>query len=111
MPERVRGVVIDKSGSSVAGDRLFLLGFRTQGQARAFTFNFRHDTSVVKVATRLRSGGDFTVQLPPGLWYVACWDDPAQASNGYFNLPVAADNDVFTVRALAPGSAGIIVGF
>src|SRR5262249_4789226 len=111
MPQRVRGVVIDRSGTSVAGDRLFLLGFRTEGQARTFNFDFRHDTSVVKMATTLRRGGSFTAQLPPGLWYIACWDDPTQASHGYFNLPLAGDNDVFTVRALAPGSAGIIVGY
>lgn len=109
--EPVHGTVVTSRGISSAGDRLFLLGFSSERDARAFTFDFNHDASVVKVATTLDAASAFTVRLPPGLWYVACWDDPTLAFNDNFNAPLAAGNDAFYVSPLTPTDGVTIAGY
>jgi hypothetical protein len=111
IPQLVTGSVSDARGVSVAGDRLFFLAFATPGQARGFNFDFNHDTSVFKVATTIGSGGTFAARLQPGYWYVACWDDPTLAFNGYFNAPLAPGNEAFTVHPFTPLAIGDILGY
>lgn len=111
IPQLVTGGVADVSGVSVAGDRLFFLAFTNAGQAQSFHFDFRHDTSAFKIATTIRSGGAFAVRLPPGYWYVACWDDPSMAFNYYFNAPLAAGNDAFAVQPFTSTYVGVILGY
>jgi tetratricopeptide (TPR) repeat protein len=113
VPEPVDGRIVDYSGASVNGDRLFLLAFSSEAQARGFQYNFAEDTSAFKVATTLGAGGSFTALLPPGYWYVAIWEDATQASYGYLNETIdwQHGNDAFTVRPFTPSSAGTIVGF
>jgi hypothetical protein len=111
VPEPVTGSVVDASGGSVSGDLLFFLAFSSQSAAEGFGFDFAHDTSLFKVATRLGAGGSFAVRLEPGYWYVPVWDDPNWASNNYFNAPENSANGAFTVESFTSESIGTIVGF
>jgi tetratricopeptide (TPR) repeat protein len=110
-PEPVSGVVRDVSGAPVDGDRLYFLAFTSQTGAESFRYDFRSDTSVFKVRTVIGGGGAFSVRLPPNYWYIPAWDDTSQVANNYFNAPISDSNDAFTVQAVTPGSAGVIVGF
>lgn len=111
IPQPVTGSVADARGVSVAGDLLFFLAFTSAGPAQRFNFDFGHDTSAFKVATAIGPGGAFSVRLPPGYWYVACWDDPTMAFNSYFNAPLASGNDAFAVQPFTPTNVGLILGY
>lgn len=110
-PEPVSGTVVTSRGVSAAGDRLFLLGFSSERDARAFKFDFSRDTSIVKVATTLGTAGAFTVRLQPGLWYVVCWNDATLAFNDDFNAPIAPGNDTFYVASLTPKDGVTVTGY
>jgi hypothetical protein len=51
------------------------------------------------------------VRLPPGYWYIACWDDPSQTSYNRFNASQAADKNAFTVNSLQAANIGVILGY
>ena len=63
------------------------------------------------MAATIHRGGAFAARLPAGYWYVATWDDPAWASTGYVNYPMAAGNDASLVRPFTPADVGTVLGF
>lgn len=53
----------------------------------------------------------FAVRLPPGYWYVVCWDDPSRIASNRFNVSQSADNSAFTVSPPQAASIGVILGY
>ena len=110
-PQRTSGFIQDASGAATQGDAAYFLAFATAGDARAYGYDFRTDTTLFKITTTLGPGGAFAVRLPPGYWYVLCWDDPSQIASNHFNVSQSADNGAFTVSSLQPASIGVILGY
>jgi hypothetical protein len=102
--EPVTGGVVDGSGSSLVGQRVYFVAFTRQADADAYSY----DVAAFTVATTLGAGNVFSVLLPAGYWYAPFWEDPTQPNS--FNAPSGATG-VFFVQSYTPLTVGTFGGF
>jgi tetratricopeptide (TPR) repeat protein len=106
VPAEVTGQI--KGTANPTGDRIFFAAFTSKTAAINY-FNASDDESVYKIAATVAGGGNYSVRLVPGYWYLVFWDDSSQKYS--LNASTASDRSVFFVQPYLIQNEGIITGY